>query len=250
MATAKKQKASVPFGTGRAKSKKQKAEKENANRLSVPVYGVDGAKGGTIRLPGEVFGQKENPRLLSQAVRVFLANQRTAGPKTKGRGEIERSKAKWYRQKGTGRARHGSRSAPLFVGGGIAHGPRGFVPRLELPGRLRRLALAQALSGKLAGKLLMVAEIEDIEPRTKTLASLLQKLEAKKSLIVYSGKNNLFLAGRNIKHLDLVPAYQLNAYDVIANNSVILTPQAVAVITKRIEDHGKTKEGMRQAVAK
>src|SRR3989344_8061779 len=92
--------------------------------LNAPMYDVKGAKNGVYVLPKEVFGAKINQPLMAQAVRVYLANQRQGNAHTKSRGEITLTTAKWYRQKGTGRARHGAKSAPIFVGGGVAHGPK------------------------------------------------------------------------------------------------------------------------------
>src|SRR3989338_11153263 len=93
--------------------------------LTAQVFQPEGGKSGTINLPEQLFAAKVNPQLMAQAVRVFLSNQRKAHAKSKTRGEIIRTTRKWYRQKGTGRARHGAQSAPLFVGGAKAHGPRG-----------------------------------------------------------------------------------------------------------------------------
>ena len=92
--------------------------------VSVDVVGIDGKVTGKISLPGEIFGEKLNKALLAQVVRVYLANQRQGTASTKTRGEVEGSTAKIYRQKGTGRARHGSKRAPIFVKGGVVFGPK------------------------------------------------------------------------------------------------------------------------------
>lgn len=203
--------------------------------LTVPVYAADGTKKATLDLPKEIFGQKPNPVLLAQAVRVFLANQRTAGAKTKGRGEVSLTKAKWYRQKGTGRARHGPKSAPLFVGGGIAHGPKGTVARLSLPQRMRKLALAQALSSKVKEGKFLVADLEAIGPKTKKVALFLDKAGIKGVTIVHGASQNLYRAARNIPRVSLVPGSQVSAYHVLVSDNVLSTKEGVRAIEARFE---------------
>jgi LSU ribosomal protein L4P len=130
---------------------------------------INGKKVGTINLPPEIFAAEVNPPLMAQAVRVYLANQRKAHPKTKTRAEVNRTKAKWYRQKGTGRARHGSRAAPIFVGGGVAHGPTGEQNyQLKMPKKMKKAALFSALTSKFKEKeILVVKGLEKIEPKPK-----------------------------------------------------------------------------------
>lgn len=213
--------------------------------LLLPVYAADGTKKGSIDLPKEVFGQKPNPVLLAQAVRVFLANQRTAGAKTKGRGEVSLTKAKWYRQKGTGGARHGPKSAPLFVGGGVAHGPKGTVARLSFPQRMRRLALAQALSGKVKEGKFIVADLEAIEPKTKKVALFLDKAGIKNATIVHSASQNLYRAARNIEGVSLVPGSQVSAYHVLVSDSVLSTKEGVRAIEARFKP-AMTRRGKKE----
>lgn len=221
-----------------AKVSKQKTKKQKNKKtveLTVPVYAADGTKKGTIGLPREIFGQKPNPALLAQAVRVYLANQRSAGAKTKGRGEVKISTRKIYRQKGTGHARHGAKSAPLFVGGGIAHGPKGIISRLALPEKTRRLALIQALSSKVKEGVLFAADIERVEPKTKLVAGLLKKIGlGRGTAIIHGGSRELFRAGRNIEGLVLVPASQLTAYEVLAARNILSTKEALDVLIKRL----------------
>lgn len=222
-------------------SKKQKTRSKTASGLTIPVYSAAGMKKGTLVLPKEVFGQKPNPALLAQAARVYLANQRSAGAKTKGRGEVKISTRKIYRQKGTGHARHGAKSAPLFVGGGIAHGPKGIVSRLALPEKTRRLALIQALSSKVKEGALFAADIEKVEPKTKLVAGLLEKIGLRAgTAIVHAGSKELFRAGRNIEGLVLVPANQLTAYEVLAARNILSTKEALDVLAKRLG--GKEKQ--------
>src|SRR3989344_6029979 len=118
--------------------------------LFAPVYDLKGAKSGTLALPKEVFGTKVNNSLMAQAVRVYLANQRQGNATTKTRGEVQGSSKKIYRQKGTGRARHGSLRAPIFVKGGIVFGPKPRDFSLDLPKKMKRKALFSSLSAKAA----------------------------------------------------------------------------------------------------
>lgn len=204
--------------------------------LSVPSYTKSGAKGKGISLPKEVFGQEPNPELLAQAVRVFLANQRRAGAKTKTRGEVSKSKRKIWRQKGLGLARHGARSAPIFVGGGIAHGPREENYKLSMPAKMRKIALASALSAKQKKGDILVADLEKIGSKTKDVAHFLQKLGTRqKASIIHSGSSSLWRAGRNIKGLTLIPAAQLTAYDVLASNKLIFTREGLEQLAARVK---------------
>lgn len=204
--------------------------------LSVAVYSPEGAKSGSITLPELIFGQKANPSLLAQTVRVFLTNQRTAGSKTKRRSDVSLTTAKMYRQKGTGRARHGSYAAPIFVGGGVAHGPNGLRPRLDLPMKMKQKALAQALSEKVRTDSFVVADIEKIEPKTKKVATLLSRIGLEKgATIVHGGSRDIFQAARNIEGVTLVPAVQLTAYNVLVGRKVLLTKEAIKVLETRFK---------------
>lgn len=204
--------------------------------LTIPVYAADGAKSGTMTLPESIFGQKPNPALLAQAVRVFLTNQRNAGSKVKTRGEVKRSTRKIYRQKGTGGARHGARSAPLFVGGGIAHGPKGIIPRLSFSQKMGRLALIQALSEKVRERKFIVADVEKIEAKTKIVAALLKKTGLDKdTLVIHNASQELFQAVRNIEGIRVIPAGQISAYHVLVNENILATKEAVKALGSRLE---------------
>ena len=116
--------------------------------MAVSMYNTRGEAVGEIDLPTDIFDAPVNVSLMHQALVRQLANARQGTHKAKSRGEVNRSKAKWYRQKGTGRARHGSRNANLFVGGGVAHGPRPRSYAKKMPRKMRRAALRSALSVK------------------------------------------------------------------------------------------------------
>ena len=129
----------------RSKNKVIVRAKSRTTALSVPVYSLLGRAAGTMILPKEIFGKVVNKKLLAQAVRVYMTNQKNMTASTKTRGEVRGSTAKIQRQKGTGKARHGSIRAPIFVGGGVVFGPRTRQVRLELPQKMRKAALLSAL---------------------------------------------------------------------------------------------------------
>lgn len=213
-----------------------KSKTKRAIGVKVPYYTKSGVKSGTVVLPKEIFGQKPNKVLIAQAVRVFLANQRSAHAKTLGRGEVNRTKHKAHRQKGTGLARHGAKSAPIYVGGGIAHGPRGIENyKLELSGKMRKLALISSLSEKAQDDNLVVADIENVEPKTKNTASVLEKIGGKSVTIVHGGSKNLVLAARNIDSVESVPAPQLTSYHVLSTKTLVLTKEGVSGLESRLK---------------
>ncbi|MBP8591134.1 50S ribosomal protein L4 [Candidatus Shapirobacteria bacterium] len=217
--------------------------------LSVDLYNYQGERQGKkIRLSEELFGQEANKVLLAQAVRVYLANQRCAFPKAKTRAEVDGSGRKIYSQKGTGRARHGDRQAPIFVGGGKAHGPRGAKIRLSLPKKMRKKALAAALSEKAGkGEIKLVADIQKMPPKTKMAEELLKKinLAAKKIGLVMTGeeKEKVGRAFRNLATVAVFSPNTLNPYLILEREALVFTPQSLAVLAgKEGEEKGAAKE--------
>ena len=162
----------------------------------VDIYTLSGTKSGQMELPKEIFAAKINEPLMAQAVRVYLSNQRKAQAKVKSRGEIAKTTAKWFRQKGTGRARHGARSAPIFVGGGVAHGPTGEQNyQLKMPKKMKKQALFSALTSKFkTNEVLVIKDLAKIEPKTKKMKTILEKLaKDNKATIILSEKLENFL---------------------------------------------------------
>jgi large subunit ribosomal protein L4 len=137
-----------------------RAARKQAANLTVDMYDAAGKVTGSVSLPEEVFGAKINKRLIAQAVRIYLANQREGSASTKSRGEVQGSTRKIYRQKGTGRARHGGVRAPIFVHGGIAHGPKPRDFSLKMPQKMKRAALFATLSLKAQTNAVRVIENE------------------------------------------------------------------------------------------
>lgn len=203
--------------------------KEKSSGVSAPVVGVDGKSKGRIQLPKELFGAKINKQLLSQAVRVYLSNQRAGTASTKTRGQVEGSTRKIYRQKGTGRARHGAIRAPIFVGGGIVFGPKPRDFSLKMPQKMRRAALASALTSKLTD-VIIVDGLGSIE-KTKVMARTLAAVGATgKTLLVTSKGGNR--AARNIAQVDVMPANMLNAYGVLSHQKLVFTKDAIKNLSR------------------
>jgi large subunit ribosomal protein L4 len=190
-----------------------------AVNASISVVGVDGKSKGKMAMPKELFEAKINNVLMATAVRVYLANQREGAAATKTRGEVEGSTRKIYRQKGTGRARHGSIRAPIFVHGGVTFGPSPRDYSLKLPEQMKRLALASALTSQLKlGNIAVVDGFLSLKPKTKLMAETL-----KNSQIVTR-------IARNIEGIDIVPANNLTTYDVLVHKKLIFAKEAIELL--------------------
>ena len=208
--------------------------------ISAPMYNVRGAKNGSLALPKEVFGVKINQPLMAQAVRVYLANQRQGNASTKSRGDISLTTAKWYRQKGTGRARHGAKSAPIFVGGGVAHGPKPKDYSLNLPQKMKKAALYSALSLKAKdGEIKILSGLSKITPKSKEMFALIQKVtedkEYKAKVLLVTSANpkeleSVYRAGRNLKNMEILNAKLLNTYEVLKYKNLIFMKESIEVL--------------------
>ncbi|HQE91744.1 MAG TPA: 50S ribosomal protein L4 [Anaerolineae bacterium] len=202
--------------------------------MLIPVLNMQGEKVDEIELRPDIFETSVNVPLMHQALVRQLANARLGTHKTKTRGENNRSKAKWYRQKGTGRARHGSRNAPIFVGGGVAHGP---VPRSytqQMPVKMRRAALRSALSAKAAAQqIIVVDELAMAAPKTKEFVGVLQNLAAAdgKALILLPARNTTVeLSVRNLPLARTLRAHYLNIRDLLSADYLIMPLGALEVV--------------------
>lgn len=221
--------------------KVQKQVKPVEETISVSVVDTTGKKAGTVRVAKKIFGAEINKQLIAQAVRVYQANQRKGAASTKTRSQVSMTTAKWYRQKGTGRARHGAKSAPLFVHGGVAHGPHPKDYSLVFPQKMRKKALFSALSARFAdGAVVVVSGILALEPKTKKMAGTLKNLEGKKGsqLIVtpsYSEDvRKTVRALRNIEGVTIVPANILNTYEVVKAGSIVFFKESLELLQKGV----------------
>lgn len=214
---------------------KKESKKSRATGLTVDLFDVKGKVTGKLSLPKEIFGAKVNKKLMAQAVRVYLANQRQGTVSTKTRGEVRGSTRKLYRQKGTGRARAGSIRSPLRVGGGVVFGPKPRNFSLRLSKNMKRVALFSALASKLREKnIAVISGLEKIEPKTKEMVTVFKNMgfENGESTLLILPKNvdNIVLASRNIEGADVRLANQLSTYDVLSHKSLLTTPDAIAVM--------------------
>lgn len=208
-----------------------------AKVLTIDVFDVKGGKT-TMTLPQTVFGANINKPLMAQAVRVYLANQRTGAAKAQTRGEVKGSTRKIYQQKGTGRARHGAVRAPIFVGGGAAHGPRPHDFSLTMPKKMKKQALFSALSSKKAeGNIMVIKGLPGIEAKTKIMMGILKTLhmDTKAGMMLVLPKTgekteNVLKATRNIAGITMMPVSQLNTYVVLQSPKVVFMQEAVEEI--------------------
>ncbi|HRE48390.1 MAG TPA: 50S ribosomal protein L4 [Aggregatilineales bacterium] len=201
--------------------------------MKVPVLNMAGKEVGSTELPADIFEAKINIGLMHQYVVMQNANARLGTHKTKRRGEINRTHAKWYRQKGTGRARHGSRSAPLFVGGGRAHGPIPHKYTLDMPRKMRHTALRSALSALLRdGQIIVVDSITVDEPKTKLMANILKALVGdQSSLLLLAGRDDIVeRCVRNLDDAAYLRASYMNVRDLLQYDRLIIPLNALDVI--------------------
>jgi len=200
------------------------------------VVTLDAKSAGEIELKDEIFGLEPRADLIQRVVVWQLAKRRAGTHKTKTRGEVDRTTKKWYRQKGTGSARHGARSAPLFVGGGKAMAPVVRSHAFDLPKKVRAAGLRHALSSKAKDSKLVVLEEATVDAiKAKALAKRLDKLGASGLLIVDGTFDQKFaLSARNLSNVALLPAAGLNVYDILNNDTLVLTKAAVKAVEERL----------------
>ena len=200
--------------------------------MNAKLYAADGSADVPFSLPDELFAQPVHEHLLWLSVKRHLGNQRQGNAKVKSRGEISGGGKKPFRQKGTGRARQGSNTSPLMPGGGRAFGPRTKDHRTELPKKQRRAALISALSQRAGENAVAVVEALSFdEPKTSVMAGVLKSLglAGKRTLLVIDkADENMLKSCRNLANLKLVAAHQLNAYELLHAEQVLLTADGLA----------------------
>ncbi|WP_341994205.1 50S ribosomal protein L4 [Microbacterium sp. LWH7-1.2] len=198
--------------------------------LALDVVKADGKKAGSVQLPAELFDVKTNIPLIHQVVVAQLAAARQGTHSTKRRGEVSGAGRKPFKQKGTGNARQGSIRAPHMTGGGIVHGPKPRDYSQRTPKKMIAAALLGALSDRARGERLHVVESFAIEgaPSTKAAAAVLTALGATKNVLVVVDRSDdiSVLSVRNIAFAHVLPADQLNAYDVLVSDDIVFTKAA------------------------
>jgi large subunit ribosomal protein L4 len=201
--------------------------------MIVSVLNMAGNEIGTVELPASIFEAKINRDLMHQALVRQMANARRGTHKALSRSEVHRTGAKWYRQKGTGRARHGSKRAPIFVGGGVAHGPKPRSYTKSMPRRMRRNALRSALSVKAGnGDLIILDRLAMDRPKTKDMVEMLGRLTDSPSALVLIAEANEFVekSARNIPDVKALRSTYLNIKDLLGHNKIVIPLSALEVI--------------------
>ncbi|HEY7584198.1 MAG TPA: 50S ribosomal protein L4 [Acidimicrobiia bacterium] len=201
--------------------------------LKAPSFSGSGESSGEVELNAEIFGVEPNHALMHQVVTAQLAGARAGTHKTKSRAEVRGGGAKPWRQKGTGRARHGSIRSPIWRGGGVAHGPTPRDYSQRTPKKMKRLALYSALSVRAGESAIRVIDSFDWQsPRTREAAGLLDAIEAggKTLLVLGHGDETARRAFRNLPQVWITSPDQLGAYDVLWARQVVFTRQSLEIV--------------------
>jgi large subunit ribosomal protein L4 len=206
--------------------------------MKVDVLKLDGKKAGSVDLDEALFGLEPRADILHRVVRWQRNNAQAGTHKVKTRKEVSYSTKKIYRQKGTGGARHGARSAPIFRGGGIYKGPTPRSHGHDLPKKFRKLGLRHALSAKAAeGRLVVIESIAMDTPKTAALAKQVKEMGWKRALII-DGTDvdaNFAQAARNIEGLDVLPTMGANVYDILKRDTLVITKAGVEALEARLK---------------
>ena len=206
--------------------------------MKAPLFNANGERVDTVELPEGVFGVKPKKAVLWEVVRMYQANKRRGTHKTKSRGELSYSTVKLFPQKGLGRARHGSRSANIFVGGYKAFGPKPRDYSYSVPKKVKKLALKMALSYRAMARRVFVMEKVGFEtPKTKNMVNLVNKmgLDSRKVVFVLGEYNkNVYLSGRNIPRVDVKLAKDLNALDVLNYEYIVMEKDSLKTLEERL----------------
>ncbi len=212
----------------------------NMKNMILDILKNDGSKLEQLNVSEFIFGRELNSDLIAQYVRVYLTNQRTGNAHTKTRGEVSGAGKKPWKQKGTGRARVGSIRSPLWVKGGITHGPRSKTFRLELPKRMRVGALLNVLSARFNSDNIKVIENFDLSSaKTKGFESLLgnMNLTGTKTLVVIDGKNeNIIKSARNLDRVSVKMLSNLNAYDILNHTNILFDKNSINALESKYEN--------------
>jgi len=206
--------------------------------MDVKVTTLDGAEAGEISLSDDIFGLEPRGDILQRMVRWQLSKRQAGTHKTKGRSEVNGTTKKMYKQKGTGGARHGAKTAPQFRGGGKAFGPVVRSHAHELTKKFRVLALKHALSAKARGEnLVVVSDIVLDQPKTKSVKERFAKLGLANALIIDGAEvnANFGLAARNVPNIDVLPIQGINVYDILRREKLVLTKAAVEALQERFK---------------
>ena len=196
---------------------------------NVSVYNIEGKEVGSIELNDAVFGVEVNEHLVHMAVVQQLANNRQGTQSAKTRSEVSGGGRKPWRQKGTGHARQGSTRSPQWTGGGVVFAPKPRDYSFKMNKKEKRAALCSALSSKVAeSQIIVLDEFKLDEIKTKKFVEVMNNLKASKALVVLEGENkNVVLSGRNIPTVKVTATNEINTYDVLKYETLVVTKAAV-----------------------
>ena len=197
---------------------------------TVGLFNIEGNKVGEVALNDNVFNVEVNAAVLHQVVVAQLANKRQGTQSAKTRAEVRGGGIKPWKQKGTGRARQGSIRSPQWAGGGIVFAPKPRDYRVSLPKSMRRVAMKSALTSKvLENEMIVLESLSFDAPKTKAFAAMLNAFDVKKALIVtLESNNNVYKSGRNIEGIQVMPVNNINVYDLLKYEKLIITKDAVS----------------------
>ena len=205
--------------------------------MKFDVIKLDGGKAGSVNLDDALFGLEPRADILHRVVRWQRNNAQAGTHKVKTRSEVKYSTKKIYRQKGTGGARHGARSAPIFRGGGIYKGPTPRSHGHELPKKVRVLGLKHALSAKAKAGELVIIDAATSEGKTSILAKQVANLGWKRTLIIDGAAVNdhFAQAARNIEGLDILPSMGANVFDILKRDTLVITKSGIEALEARLK---------------
>ena len=208
--------------------------------MKTEVTTLDSSKAGTLELSEEIFGLEPRKDILHRMVRYQLAKRQAGTHATQGRSDVSGRKGKFGKQKGGGGARHGNKKTPLFRGGAKAFGPQPRSHAIDLPKKIRALALRHALSAKVkADELIILDKAEAQDPKTSGLKKQFEKLGLQSALIIDGSElnKNFGLAARNIPNVDVLTIQGINVYDILRREKLVLTKAAVEALETRFADN-------------
>lgn len=206
--------------------------------MKADAIDLDGKKAGSIELSDKIFSLDPRVDILHRVVRWQRNNAQAGTHKVKTRSETSYSTRKIYKQKGTGGARHGSRSAPIFRGGGVYKGPTPRSHGHDLPKKVRKLGLMHALSAKVAAGEFVIVDVSKLtDMKTSQLAKKIKELGWKRALVIdgVSVNQNFAKAAKNITGLDILPSVGANVYDILKRDTLVLTKEGVAAMEDRLK---------------
>lgn len=203
-----------------------------------PVYGREGGKIGSIELRDDVFSAPVNKDVLYDVVLMYMSNRRAGTASTKTRGEVRGGGRKPWRQKGTGRARHGSIRSPIWVGGGVVFGPKPRDYSYSVPKKMKRIATRSAISARIKdGDVIFIQSVDPEIPKTKRMVEILKGLgieDDRTLIVVREASRNLLLASRNLRNVRIARASDINAVDILDCDRMIITVDAAKDLEVRL----------------